>query len=66
MTTKSNKPAFNVYVVQGEGEASRWIKIGAAWPNADGKGFSMKLDAAPLLGRLVMREPKPEGKGGQQ
>ena len=63
-TTKATKtpkrPSHAVYVVQGEGDASRWVKIGAAWPNQDGKGFSMQLDAAPILGRVVMRAAKDE------
>ena len=60
-TTKSTKrPSHAVYVVQGDGEASRWVRIGAAWPNKDGNGFSMQLDAAPILGRIVMRAAKDQ------
>ena len=66
MTSKPAKPTHNVYVVQGEGEASRWVRIGAAWPNADGKGFNVKLDAAPVLGRIVLREQSTDLNGGQQ
>lgn len=67
MTNKPAKQTHSIYAVTGEGEASRWICIGAAWPDQDGKGFGMKLDMVPITGRLVMREPKPEAsKGGQQ
>lgn len=66
MTTKSKKPTHNIYVVQGEGETARWVKIGAAWPNQDGKGFNVALDASPLLGRIVMRAVKDQIEGGQQ
>lgn len=66
MSTKSKKPTHNIYVVQGEGEAARWVKIGAAWPNQDGKGFNVALDASPLLGRIVMREVKEQTEGGQK
>lgn len=60
-TAKSPKrPSHAVYVVQGDGDASRWVRIGAAWPNKDGNGFSMQLDAAPILGRVVMRAAKDE------
>lgn len=37
-----------------------WTKIGAAWPHKDGKGFDLSLNAIPLDGRIVMREPKEE------
>lgn len=66
MTTKSKRPTHNIYVVQGEGETARWVKIGAAWPNQDGKGFNVALDASPLFGRIVMRTVKEPAEGGQQ
>jgi len=58
MTTNTLRraPTHSIFVVQGEGSAACWTRIGAAWPNQDGKGFSMKLDAAPVFGRVVMRE----------
>lgn len=70
MTTETQKqaPTHRIYAVKGEGKQARWIEIGAAWPNQDGKGFSLKFDAVPvegLAGRIVIREPKAE-KGGQQ
>jgi len=67
MTTGTQNPAptHSLYVVQGNGETARWTRIGAAWPNRDGKGFSMKLDAAPITGRVVMRlnKPRDEARG---
>lgn len=65
MTTETKQkilPAFTLYRVDGEGKDANWTKIGAAWPNRDGKGFSLKCDAVPLEGRIVMRayEPKKE------
>ena len=63
MTTEStNTPAFILYRVDGNGPEARWTKIGAAWPNRDGKGFNILCDAIPLQGRIVMREytPKPK------
>lgn len=59
-TTQNRAPTHSLYVVQGDGENARWTRIGAAWPNQDGKGFSMKLDAAPIGGRVVMRKNKPQ------
>ena len=64
MTTETiNSPAFMLYRVVGNGKDANWTKIGAAWPNKDGKGFSILCDAVPLQGRIVMRAytPKPKG-----
>lgn len=48
-----------------------FTKIGAAFPNRDGKGFSVVLDAmpAPVDGqfKIMLREPLPkDGNGGGQ
>lgn len=64
-TTKANRaPTHSVYVVQGDAANARWTRIGAAWPNQDGKGFSMRLDAAPVMGRVVMRENRQSAERG--
>lgn len=60
MTTEINSPAFMLYRVDGNGPDARWTKIGAAWPNRDGKGFNLLCDAVPLQGRIVMREYRPK------
>lgn len=63
MTTQTiNSPAFILYRVDGDGQAAKWTKIGAAWPNRDGKGFNIRCEAIPLQGRIVMRAyvPKPD------
>lgn len=59
----SKQPTHRIYAVRkGEGDKSFWTSIGAAWANADGKGFSIKLSLLPLDGSdIVMREPKEEG-----
>jgi hypothetical protein len=49
------KPTHRIYRVIGEGNASSWTPIGAAWPNKDGHGFNLSYDALPLSGRVVMR-----------
>ena len=51
----SRKPTHRLYRVLGDGEGAIWTAIGAAWPNKDGKGFSISCDAVPLHGRIVMR-----------
>lgn len=60
-----NSPAFMLYRVDGNGPEARWTRIGAAWPNKDGKGFNILGDAVPLQGRIVMRaynqKPKTDG-----
>lgn len=58
----SRRPTHYVYAVTRRGDAASWTRIGASWPNSDGKGFSIKLDLMPLNGAdIVMREPKDEG-----
>jgi hypothetical protein len=61
MTTPSKQPTHRIYSVTKRGEKSNWDDIGAAWPHADGKGFSLKLDYLPLNGgELSIRVPKPK------
>lgn len=64
--TASNQPTHRVYVVRGDGENSRWTRIGAAWANKDGKGFSVQLDAAPVMGRVIMRAIPPAATDARQ
>lgn len=58
MTTKKSnvRPTHAIWQVTGDGEKSRWTRIGAAWLHEDTKGANVKLDAMPLTGRIVMRE----------
>jgi hypothetical protein len=56
--SSSRKPSHRLYVVVGEGSEATWIPVGAAWPNRDGQGYGIELDAVPLHGRLAMRMPK--------
>lgn len=60
------RPTHRVYRVQGDGDNARWLAIGAAWPNKDGKGFSLSLDALPNGGRIVVRLISQRTDGGQQ
>jgi hypothetical protein len=34
-----------------------WTRIGAAWPHEKGPGYSIRLDALPTDGRVVLVEP---------
>jgi hypothetical protein len=56
----TRRPTHRLYLVTGEGEASTWIAIGAAWPHKDGQGFNVVCDAVPLTGRMVLRAPEDE------
>lgn len=71
--TQNKKPTHRIYAVRKTGaESSRWYEIGAAWPNKDGKGFSLKLNLMPVgEADIVLREididnEAAEAKGGAQ
>jgi len=55
-TAPANAPTHAAYQVRDRGaKKSFWTRIGSAWPHADGKGFSIQLDAVPLDGRVSLR-----------
>jgi len=62
MTTESNRPTHGVFIVEGEGKKAFWTKVGAAWANKDGEGFTINLTCLPLNGRLVVRKPRDDEK----
>jgi hypothetical protein len=53
---EAKRPTHILWQVNGEGEKARWTRIGAAWPNKDGKGLNLVFEALPLTGRTVIRE----------
>lgn len=56
--TTGKAPTFVAYHVRDrEGQKGFWSRIGSAWSNSDGKGFSIQLDSIPLDGRIVLRLP---------
>ncbi len=61
--TTTNKPAFDVLAVSGEGDNARFIRIGTAWPAKTGPGFNLVLEALPMNSAVLMRPrksaPKP-------
>ena len=72
-TYMANPPTYIAYHVKdttaGEHGEKRgvWTRVGAAWPNKDGKGFNVVLDVVPLDGRLILREPlERENASGMQ
>ena len=69
MSTTSKQPSHTIYAVKKGAKKNIWRAIGAAWPHADGKGFSLKLDYLPLnRAEISLREPKAEEakEGGAQ
>lgn len=59
----SKRPTHYIYAVtkRSADDKGFWTRIGAAWPNGDGKGFSITLDLIPVNGAsIAMREPKDE------
>ena len=60
-----NKPtliAYSVKDARGEEAKAIWTRIGAAWAHESGPGYSIRLDALPVDGRLVLvapAEPQP-------
>ena len=61
-TTTSNRPASNrpthhLFVVDDQNGKAFWTRVGAVWPNRDGKGFAIDiLPGLSISGRVVMRE----------
>jgi hypothetical protein len=59
------KPALIAYSVKDARDAAQkaiWTRIGAAWAHENGPGYSIRLDALPIDGRIVLvapAEPKP-------
>ena len=60
----NNKPTLYAYAVKDRGRNQKaiWTRIGAAWPQEKGKGFTIELEAFPVDGRLVLTEPKADDK----
>jgi hypothetical protein len=65
MTKQTKAPSHTAYVVRKVGEKSYWDRIGSAWANSDGNGFTIRLNAIPLSGEIVIRKPQSEDGGAQ-
>ena len=61
---KRNRPAFRVFVIEGEGDNAFWTPISSVWPHDDGEGFNINLTAHPIGSRLVLRKPKDDDREG--
>ncbi len=63
MSTTSSRPSHRLYIVEDRGgepgseQNAFWHRVGAAWPQKDGKGLSIQLiPGVAVSGRLVLRE----------
>lgn len=54
---QGNKPDYEVFVSEKNGDKTFYTRIGAAW-NVSNDGISIKLRALPLDGNLVLFPPK--------
>lgn len=65
MTTSA--PTHTAWTVREGKEGSKgfWIEIGAAWTNRD-ESLSIKLDALPVNGQIVVRKREPKADAGQR
>lgn len=52
-------PTHTCYTVRNRGEDKKafWLAIGSAWTNKDGS-LSLRLDALPINGEIVLRTRK--------
>ncbi len=55
----ARRPDLRAYTVRGEGDSAYWLPVGAAWSHNDGKGLTVRLEALPLDGKLVLRDEEP-------
>lgn len=58
---KPKAPSHEVFHVIGEGDKSRWTKIGIGWRHNDGEGMNLIINYTPLdAGNTVVRKVKPK------
>ncbi len=57
MTAKKPNLEACVVISSADGKTKTWRRIGAAWKNSDGKGYTVKLFALPLDGTIALRAP---------
>lgn len=58
MTEETNtrkRPTHTIYKVTGEGEATKFTKVGVAFPHKDGQGLQLVFDGIPVEGRIAVR-----------
>jgi len=61
MAQSKNSPDYNVYtVIQHKDKKDFWQRVGSAWNAGDDGTVSIKLNALPVNGELVLRVPLPD------
>ncbi|MEL6243921.1 MAG: hypothetical protein AAFR73_12050 [Pseudomonadota bacterium] len=64
MSDASKTPTHVAYTTKtvgnGDTEKTVWNRIGAVWAHQDGEGLTVRLDALPLDGEIVIRKKKAE------
>lgn len=55
----STTPFKVVYTVQKRAKRNLWLRVGTAFVNRDGS-LTVRLDALPLSGTLIIRDPDPK------
>lgn len=57
MTVKEpRQPTHRALSLRRDGRRTYWTRIGVAWPQNDGKGIYIRLDALPIGDEIVLRE----------
>jgi hypothetical protein len=54
-TGKKSPTHIAYHVRDRKGDKGFFTRIGAAWAHADGQGFNVQLEVAPLDGRITLR-----------
>jgi hypothetical protein len=53
--TSKTRPTHTIYKVTGEGESTKFVKVGVAFPHKDGLGLALVFDGIPVEGRIAVR-----------
>ncbi|WP_340149022.1 hypothetical protein [uncultured Sneathiella sp.] len=56
-TREFRAPKYLAWHVTQKGEKAFWNKVGVAWMHKDEKGYTLQLEALPVGGRIVLRQP---------
>ena len=56
---KGERPAYHVFVSEKSGDKTYYHRVGAAW-NVSNDGISIKLNALPTDGSLILFPPKED------
>lgn len=60
----AQQPSFRAYtIIKREGQDDFWLAIGAAFMHQDGDGYNVVLQALPIDGKVVLRQPKDDQSG---